>query len=397
MYISHILTMGYENNTEIFEGLEEKLGNMNILDFCNFLVDHNDSTGMMRRLQKFFDVGINHLCDYHKNHTEINGMNKRLEEKYLNTSLYDFYNSQLASKKQYQIELFELQTELYVRIVTSAIAIITNVLVVTVLSVSWKSWKYSIGILLLILACIDVIGNGICLIYSIPLALKPVSHDVSFPAVFYYLYSGFKRLSYLMMIPISANRYALTCRPLTHNVITSQKSTLIQITTLTLFVATTEIYQFFHMTWFTYHVCFFIFYGITSIVFPLIVSFVLTILVIREFGKRNRTFKSCVGCGAASRLGERNVSRAMIAVNVAFVVLILPTLVASIFMLSFFECNNICHVAVVWITLITDVNYFVNIFIYTLYLPKFRYALFGLFKCRCYKKKRNEPIEMLPI
>ena len=55
----------------------------------------------------------------------------------------------------------------------------------------------------------------------------------------HYLNNGFKRLSYLMMIPISANRYALICRPFTHRRITSKKPTLIQITTLTVFIVTT--------------------------------------------------------------------------------------------------------------------------------------------------------------
>ena len=378
------------------EGLEEKLVNMSIFDFCDFLTGHSNNTGIMERLQKFLDVGVNRFCNYlvdHKNNTE---KMKKLEEKYLNMSLYEFYDLQLEWKKRFYNNLFALQTQSYGRIGTSAIGIITNILVVATLLVSWKFWRHSIGILLLTLALVDIIGNGVSFIYLLPSALHE-NPSLRLPRRFHYLQNVFRRLSFLMMIPISANRYALICKPFTHLVITSKKSTLIQITTLTVFVATTEIYIFFQMTRFIDRVCLLIFYGILSILLPLIISFVLTILVIREFRRMNRTLEDAVRTGADSRQGERNVTRTMIAVNVAFIVLILPALVMSI--ISFFICEygSICFVTDVWIRLITDVNYYINIFIYTLYLPKFRSTLLGIFKCKYCTNRRNESIEMSPV
>ena len=371
------------------EGLEEQLVNMSIFDFCDFLTGHRNNTDIMERLQKFFDVGVNYFCDYlvdHKNNTEIMQI---LEEKYLNMSLYEFYDLRLNV-------LFALQTQIYGKICTSAFGIITNILVVATLLVSWKFWRHSIGILLLTLAFVDIIGNGVCFIYYLPYALNPIS-NLSLPQTFHYLYHGLKRLSYLMMIPISANRYALICRPFTHHVITSKKSTLIQITTLTVVVATTEIYIFFQMTCFIYNLCLLILYGILSILLPLIISFVLTVLVIREFRRMNRTLEDSVRTGVDSRQAERNVTRTMIAVNVAFIVLILPALVISIIEFFICEYGSICQVTAVWIKLITDVNYYINIFIYALYLPKFRSTLLGIFKCKCCTNRRNESIEMSPI
>ena len=114
---------------------------------------------------------------------------------------------------------------------------VINILVVATISVSWKFWQHSIGILLLTLACVDIIGNGVCFIYYILLIQNTFSMSLVF------LNNGFKRLSYLMMILISVNRYALICRPFTHRRVTSQKSTLIQITIITVFAISAGIYD----------------------------------------------------------------------------------------------------------------------------------------------------------
>ena len=59
------------------------------------------------------------------------------------------------------------------------------------------------------------------------------------------------------MISISANQYALICRPFTHTAITSQKSALIQITALTVFTLTTGIFELYmrNMTNLKYEIC----------------------------------------------------------------------------------------------------------------------------------------------
>ena len=109
---------------------------------------------------------------------------------------------------------------------TNFVAVFTNILVVATFCASWKFWRSSVLILLLTLACFDVVGNGISLMYY-------VLYPYSFYAFNYLYLCGlvFRTLSFLLMIPISANRYALICRPFTHKAVTSKKSTIIQITT----------------------------------------------------------------------------------------------------------------------------------------------------------------------
>ena len=286
----------------------------------------------------------------------------------------------------------------YGRLVTSFVALFTNILVVITFCISWKYWRHSINILLLTLASVDIIGNGVSFVYFLTTPQTPMSY-FDHPKTFLYVECSLRRLSFLMIIPISVNQYALICRPFTHNIVTARKSTLIQIIALTVFVAVTGIYEFYpkEMTLYFYTVCRFIFFAMMSIVLPLITSFVLTVLVIREFRRRNRILEDSVSSGVSFRQGERNVTRAMIAVNLAFVIFTLPTLVMNI--IYFFTCErgSTCHFALIFLVITTDINYFVNIFIYTFHLPKFKSTLFGLFKCKCSRKRENESIPMSGI
>ena len=283
------------------------------------------------------------------------------------------------------------QIDIYGRIILNSIAVITNILVVATFSVSWKFWRHSTALLLLTLACIDIIGNGVCFIYYV-LFIQNLIGDYSRPT-FYYLINGFKRLSYLMMIPISANRYALICKPFTHHIITSKKSTLIQITTLTVFPFSAGIFELYHdqMNKSVYNICVLIF-NITMVrVLPLIISFVLTVLVIREFKKMNRTLEYSTRTGAYFRQGERNVTRTMIAVNVAFIVLTLPA--GLLYGICVQVKSNDCYSILKLLMLMNDINFSINIVLYILYLPKFRTTILGFFKCNCCRKQQMNQLQ----
>ena len=315
---------------------------------------------------------------------------KNLEKMSANTSLtenltVDSNNiSNITKETDKRNLIIMIDFHVYGTIVTSSIGVLTNILVAAAISVSWKFWRHSLGTLLLTLACVDIIGNGVCFTYY----LLPIYQKYFFPPTFLYLNNGFKRLSYLMMIPISANRYALICRPFTHRKIATQKSTLIQITTLIIFVFSTGIYQFMKKRQMMI-LCHIVIDVTLSAVLPFIISFILTILVLCEFRRMNRTLEDAVRTGADSRQGERNVTRTMIAVNVAFIVLTFPSILTRVINLFFrgndFEPTHTGRLLV----LIQDINYSVNIFIYTIYLPKFRSTMFRFFACRSCRKRRN--------
>ena len=257
-------------------------------------------------------------------------------------------------------------------------------------SVSWRFWRRSTA-LLLTLACVDIIGNGVLFISHL-LIMHNFMTDYLSPTL-HYLNNGFKRLSFLMMIPISAYRYASICRPFTHRRITSQKSTLMQITTLTVFVFSTGIFELYYnqMNKSVYYICFLIFNMPMAIVLPSIILFVLTVLVICEFNKMNRTLEDSIRTGADSRQGQRNVTRTMIAVNVAFVVLTLPTglLFGICYQISSKNCFSIYKL----LLLISDINFSIIIVIYILYLPKFRTTVLRFFKCNCCRKQQTSQLQ----
>ena len=290
-------------------------------------------------------------------------------------------------------------TDFYGLLITSVLGIITNTLVIATFIACWRFWRNSTRLLLLTLACVDIVGNGVCFVnylLSIP-KLNPYSIDFPTP-IYLYLNNGFKRLSFLMMIPISINRYALICRPFTHHAITSQKSALIQTTALTVFALTTNLYElyFFQISWIMYKICLLIINVILSVILPLIVTFVLTVLVTCEFRRINRTLEDSASSETASRQGERNMTIAMIGVNMAFIILILPSVILRVTIFFRFELDTYVSYILIWLNILCNINFSINLFIYILCLPKFRSTLLGLLTCKSCRRRRNESFE-LPV
>ena len=297
-------------------------------------------------------------------------------------------------------------TEAYGTVISTFFGIFTNILVVATISVSWKFWQHSIGILLLTLACVDIIGNGVCFIYFIPLIQKPFL-NYFYLKHFLFLNNEFRRLSYLMMIPISVNRYALICKSFTHRRVTSQKSTLIQITTLTVFALSTGTFELYKekMTKFIYAICDLIIYEFFCVL-PLIITCVLTILTLCKFRRMTETKEASVDRGSPSIQVVRTktramtavnvITRAMIATNVAFIILTLPSIVIRVdwhFSMSENEKFNLFF-PIIWLIIISDLNASINLFIYTSCLPKFRFTLLRIVTCKWCKKKIDGSLVM---
>ena len=279
----------------------------------------------------------------------------------------------------------------YARTITATIAIITNIFVVATLGLSFKFWRYNIGILLLTLACVDIIGNGAYLIHD--MIVFKMHYDLNYHSsnLLLYLNNSFKCSSRLMTILISVNRYALICKPFNHQTVTSRRSVIIQITALTAMPLTGNVLCLFFRgkknmcTWIS---------NLVTIVVPIFITLILTVLVVREFKRNNRTLDS-VQSEVAFRQAEKNVTRAMIATNVAFIVLALPDgIVICICLLKHFKnCNIIAQ----FLLALADTNFSVNILIYILYLPKFKSTLFGIFKCKFCNRIRDQSTAMSEV
>ena len=282
------------------------------------------------------------------------------------------------------------QIFVYSRVVTSSVGIFTNIFVVLTLWSSWKFWRHSTGLLLLTLACVEIIGNAASFVLFVQMICNPVFHVYNaIPSLYLYLNNGFKRLSWLMIIPISVNRYALICKPFTHSAVTSTKSTLIQIIILTVLTLSTSVFELFEheMTHYQFEICTLVMNVFISAIVPLIISMVLTVLVVREFSCINATLKDSVSTGARFRHGEKNVTRGMIAVNVAFIALTLPGVL--FYVICWLTKFDHCYSAYSMISTAGDINFSVNIFLYILYLPKFRSTLIGFFNLRFWRNRGN--------
>ena len=271
----------------------------------------------------------------------------------------------------------------YARTITATIAIITNIFVVATLGLSFKFWRYNIGILLLTLACVDIIGNGVYLIFD--MIVFKMHYDLNYHSsnLLIYLNNSFKFSSRLMMILISVNRYALICKPFNHQTVTSRRSVIIQIAALAVMPLTGNAICHFlrgkinKCTWIS---------NLVTIVVPIFITLILTVLVVCEFKRNNRTLYS-VQSEVAFRQAEHNVTRAMIATNVAFIVLALPDGIVNFICL--FKYFKSCYLIGYFLVVLTDINCSINILIYTLYLPKFKSTLFGIFKCKCCNRIRD--------
>ena len=306
---------------------------------------------------------------------------------YNNNSMLNItFNSTLESKQFTNVDMTFIITELVLRL----IAVVTNILVVATISASIKQWKYSMDTLMLTLALCDTVLNAIVFTNFIVLTLENFNH--LFLIVFSYMSKSLETLSKLLMLAFSVNRYALVCKPFTHHRITSRKSTVIQLIILAVIAFTTNIPMLLPSRM---NATVFTIYELISIVMtfyiPLIITFVLTVLVICELNRNHGT----LGVSSEStetRQGEKNITRTMVITVMAYILLVLPSTIGTGFIQLFYF--NLPIPLILTLAILFDINYSVNIFIYTLYLPKFRSTLFGIFKCKCCKKVPDESVRI---
>ena len=289
--------------------------------------------------------------------------------------------------------------------VTSSLAILTNILILVTMKRSWNFWKYSTGILLVALGSVDIINN-IMNFFLVHVKSHPylVGRIQPLFVIMAYLQTTLSNISNHVMVLISLNRYALVCKPFKHYKVTSRKSTLAQITAVVTILLVVNIYIFSKKNKLVFNICFFVMYVLLSHIIPILISVVLTILVNSEFKNNNNnkygTSKSMASVKLGPGQGESNITKAMIAVNVAFIILTVPHAISHIVYLVLDwihdgnpdadqQINN-SFVAILILTLMRDINYSINIIIYAAYIPKFRVTLLELFKCKCKCKDDND-------
>ena len=206
--------------------------------------------------------------------------------------------------------------------------------------------------------------------------------------VIIYLSMTLPGISNVMMMLISLNRYALVCKPFSHFRITSKKASTIQIIAIVATLLCINIYHFInfftgknHFEVFTVSIV--VVHVQISHALPMVVSVVFTILVIDEFRNNTSVLGQSRNTGPP-RYGQKNITKAMIAVIVAFILLTVPHTVANTVDIVGIWINYNTNV---WsfhhlLILLRDANYSINIFIYAAYIPTFRVSLKDILTCK---------------
>ena len=104
---------------------------------------------------------------------------------------------------------------------------------------------------------------------------------------------------------------------------------------------------------------------------------------------------------AKSTEAEKNLTKALVAINIAFIVLVLPCIVThSVYILYYLSTENRgtvyykIHIAWQILYLIETLNYSINLFLYIWYSPMFRKSLFSLVACRCCRINCKTPNQL---
>ena len=221
---------------------------------------------------------------------------------YVSTLYVNYANTKSDASLRYDMLYLFVKGKFYphMQYVMCSMGTLTNILALTTVIKCWKLWKYSSGLLLMLtLACVDVIGNMIQVIAVLSFYHVSSGYGILTPLVVY-LFRSLSGISNFMMMLISLNRYAPVCKPFSHFIITSKKSTTIQIIAVSITLTCLNIYHLINFFSGNYHIDIFttdivIVYVLISHSVTIVVSVILTVLVIHEFTNFTLELGHCQG------------------------------------------------------------------------------------------------------
>ena len=304
-----------------------------------------------------------------------------------------------------------------------SVGVFANVLLMLSMTASPKLLKNSGGMLIFALAFSDLSVNVTNIVFGYDYRHRFIKNYTY--CVFYQYYKRTVRcVSHFITMLISINRFALVCYPFSHKKVTSKTATLFQLLAFIIFSGAACVYTFYlfdpnadkcrlgkdRTTLITFYIGVVVVDSVSSNIVPVIITMVLTYRVIRSLRKKKEALGQGVQRPTTSdqpvktltkaQQAENNLTNAMIAVNIAFVVIVLPfiivhaiefiyLLVDDLFGDFFFQIEIAYHM----FYLFEQINYVINPFLYALYGPAFRASLVKLFMCGCcrqmYNNKRN--------
>ena len=282
--------------------------------------------------------------------------------------------------------------------VVCVIGIITNILLIITMIKTPKLRMNSAGILMVILACDELI----VFILKLPYHMNYFHLLFGQPActIVAYLSRVTVNVSHFIVFLMGINRYAIVCLPFTHMKVTSIKSTIIQFVSGAVSIALLQIFNFFiqdpvdnycrivNVKYFwVYFISIFTIDLVLLNLLPIVVTTVLTIKVVWTFVKKKTTIKGSTNQKGTLTKGEMNITKALIAIIVTFIALFIPYFISfciysvpvGLQHLDWYTVDPFLYwrsyTAFIIFAVIEMCNYGINLFIYTWFSPTFRASL----------------------
>ena len=313
------------------------------------------------------------------------------------------FNNQTNGTEIYDILSPCCKSVVYGKYLVAIVGIISNILIPLTVMKSEKLRCKSAGILMIALACTDSLYLG----SKFVLLLDGTEVNIFSPECIVHLYILFvtRSTSNILVVMTAVNRYALMCHPHTHHRVTSKKGATIQIIiSAVMAISGNSIYVVLKLLkkstckphqhnqdMYLISLGFFIFHLLIFDILPYLVTSVLSVLVFVSTKKRQH--KLCPRSNRRTRKIEIQLTRAMISVVVAFVILSVPLLLCKSILIFFkfkhpfrFELHNVYC----FLDLFRDINYGINLYLYLIFCKMFTHLFVQkMLHLPCRKKRKS--------
>ena len=289
----------------------------------------------------------------------------------------------------------------------------TNILLMISMVMSPRLLKNSGGVLIFALTfsdCSLIVSSGI---YGYDVSHRVIK-DFTYCVLYTYYWHITRCVSHLITMLISINRFALVCYPFSHKMATSNMSALMQLLGVFIFSAVGSVYTFYVQGLqagrcslkmsgiMIFYIGFRVVDSICSNSIPVLVTMILTVKVIRSLKRKRAVLGKAAQTSNTSdqkfkiatkaHQAENNLTNALLAVNIAFIIFVLPYIIVHAASFIYLFTNGTIgafhynlDIAYYLLYLFEHFNYAINLFLYAWFSPAFRAALIKLFTCGCCK------------
>ena len=269
--------------------------------------------------------------------------------------------------------------------ITSILGIISNILIIITMVRCRKLRSVSAGSLMMALAAVD----SVVLIMILLSHIKNVDYGNKCYIIYFIRYSC-ENFSRLIVMLLCVNRYALICRPFSHQVVTSQTSTMIQLLITGVLSASAPVYVFFTFAkckvtdMHIYFVLVLVFNIVLFGIIPILLIFILSLKIILTIKGRLMRVNPQNESSSNNNFPQKNLNKALLSVVIAYVILSLPYIIRFIFYYAYNKGLGVKDsnflVSYYLLFLLYQCNFGINFILYCMFCKPFRQTFVSI-KC----------------